>query len=258
MTVTKENYYKAGTGMQYMSVSQFKMFQACEAQAIAQLRGDYRPEPSKALLMGSYVDAHFSGEMDEFVEAHPDIFNKRTGELKADYQACEQYIARAERDSLFMHYMDGDRQVILTGEIAGVPFKGKLDVLRDDAIVDLKLIRDMQPVWKDGEKKPFIDAWGYDLQGYVYQKLVEHETGKHLPFYLAVITKEHAPDIEIIHIPDWKLNACAGLIEHYAPRFRQIKEGSIAPVRCGACDYCKDTKRLTKPISYEALMEVEQ
>jgi len=255
MVITKANYYSSKANQEYFSVSQFKTFRECEARGLAEVKGLYNRPDTKALLMGSYVDAHFSGEMEEFEDRHPELWNKRTGELKADFMRCEEYIARAEADPMFTHYMSGDPQVIMTGKLFGVKWKIKTDSLHDDKIVDLKLMRSLDKVYKDGEWKTFIDAWGYDIQGFVYQQIVKANTGKELPFYLAVITKEEVPDIDIIHIPQWRLNSAGEMVKHYIGRFAAIKKGEIEPERCGKCNYCRATKKLTKPTEYENLLD---
>lgn len=255
MELTKDNYFTKEANTEYWSVSQFKTFRDCEARAIAELNGDYERTETKDLLMGSYVDAYFSGELDMFIGNHPELFNKRTGELKADYQRCDDIIHAAEFDRLFMDYMDGDKQVIMTGELFGVQWKIKVDVLHDDKIVDLKVMRDMLPIYKDGEYKTFIDAWGYDIQGFVYQQIVKANTGKTLPFYLAVLTKEKVPDKELIHIPDYRLNSAGELVKYYIDKYDPIKKGIEEPTNCGICDWCRSQKKLVKPLEYEELIE---
>ena len=255
MKLTDDNYFSQKANMEYFGASQFKSFLKCEAEALAELRGEIERPASKALMIGSYVDAHFAGEMEQFTENHPEIFNSRTGELKADYRQADNLIARAERDEMFMDYMSGDKQVIMTGEIHGYPFKIKVDSLHDDKIVDLKCMRDMKPIFKDGERKTFIDAWQYDIQGYIYQQVVAQNVGIELPFYLAVVTKEEHPDLAIIEIPQWRLNSVDAIIDHYIDHFAAVKEGKEKPVRCERCGYCRDTKKLTKVTTYEELME---
>ena len=137
MNLTADNYFSAEANQQYMSVSQFKLFLKCPAAALAELRGEYQREQTTALLVGSYVDAWFSGEMDKFKAEHPEIF-KRDGTLKAEYAQADQIIARVSKDEMFMEYMSGDEQVIMTGEIEGVPVKIKVDSLLLDKIVDLR------------------------------------------------------------------------------------------------------------------------
>lgn len=257
MEITNTNYYTPEANKAYFSTSQFKAMLKCEAEAMAELNGEITRKETTALLIGSYVDAHFSGEMGKFMEEHPGIFNKRTGELKKDFVKADELIARASRDPVFMEAMSGDPQAIMTADLFGHPFKIKMDAYHEDRIVDLKVMRDMKPVYKDHEWKTFVDAWGYDIQGFIYQQVVKANTGKELPFYLAVITKEEHPDIALIHIPQWKLNSAGSLVEHYIDHFADVKLGKTEPKRCGICGYCRDTKRLTGAIEYEELMETD-
>ena len=228
MELNRTNYFSTEANTKYMSVSQFKSFVVCEAAALAEINRDYERPRSKALMMGSYVDAYFSGEEEAFKEEHPEIF-KKDGTLKADYLQADKCIARALIEPMFMDFMSGEPQAVLTGELFGVDWKVKIDSLHDNKIVDLKLMRNIDKVYKDGEWMPFVDAWGYDIQGFVYQQIVKANTGKELPFYLAVITKEDVPDIDIIHIPQWRLNSAGELVKHYVGRFDAIKRGEIEP-----------------------------
>lgn len=82
--VTPENYYSPEMNMAYMGSTQFKAFERCEAAALAELKGEYRPPSSVALLVGGYIDAWFSGELPLYQAQHPEIF-KRDGTLKAEY-----------------------------------------------------------------------------------------------------------------------------------------------------------------------------
>ena len=257
MKLTNANYHSIEANINYWSVYQFKSFMECEARAMAELSGKYVPPTTDALLMGSYVDAWFQGSsaIDTMLNNHPEMFNKRTGELKAQYQKADKAIQRAEQDPFFMSYLSGISQSLMYGELFGEDWKILVDFLHDDKIVDLKFMKDMKPVYKNGEWKPFIDAWGYDIQGYIYQQIVKQYTGEELPFYLAVITKEEVPDIEIIHIPQWRLNSVASLVEHYIAEFAPVKRGKRPPKRCELCDYCKSTKLLTRPKEYEELLD---
>ena len=255
--LTDANYHSLDSNKRYLSSSQFKQFLFCEDKGLAQVKGNYIRKTTKALLVGSYVDAYFSdlAELDAFTSNHADEIFTKKGELRADFQKADDIIRRIEKDKLMMEYLDGDPQVIMTGELFGSEWKVKVDSLHPDKIVDLKVMRDTKPIYKDGEWKDFITAWGYDIQGFVYQQIVEQNTGKHLPFYLAVATKEDCPDIEIIQIPDWKLNSAGEIVKHYTPRYQKIKDYEIEPNRCGVCDWCRDTKVLTEPISYESFIE---
>lgn len=242
MELNKQNYFGTEASMTYFSVSQFKAFMKCEAAGLAEARGLYQRDASPSMLVGSYVDAYFSGESSDFIKYHPEIFNKRTGELKANYQKADAIIERIEKEPLFMEYLDGEKQKIMVGELFGEPFKIKVDALHSDKIVDLKVMKDMLPIFKDGELKTFIDAWQYDIQGYCYQQIVKYNTGRELPFYLAVATKENHTDLSIIEIPQWRLNAAGGVVKYYLPKFADVKRGNVPPTECGVCDWCKDNK----------------
>lgn len=255
MKLTQSTYFSTEVNKAYMSVSQFKAFKACPASAIAEIRGEWERPKSTALLEGSYIDAHFSGTLTEWLDEHPEVLNKRTGALKAEYKKARAAIEVAEADPGFMEYLQGEPQNIITGEICGTAWKAKPDFTFPDKIVDLKYMRDINPIWKDGERKTFIDAWGYHIQGYVYQQLEYQRTDEMKPFYLAVITKEDPADHHIIEVPQPILNSVAGIVEHYTPIFEAMKRGEVEPERCGACAYCRSTKKIEKPMSYYDLVD---
>lgn len=251
MILTQDNYYSTEANMAYMSASQFKAFDSCEAAALAEVMGEYTPKTTTAMLVGSYVDAYFDGTLDAFKEEHPDLF-KRDGGLKSDYVQAEQIIRRVERDEMFMRYMSGEKQVIRTGEIAGVPWKIKMDSYHAGrAIVDLKVMKDFEKVYAPGAGKiPFVEAWGYDIQGAAYREI----EGTGLPFFIAGVTKEKdEPDIEIIGVPSDALDAAMEKIIVSVGRYDAIKRGEIEPERCGHCAYCKSTKVLTHVVDYRDL-----
>ena len=257
MSVTAENYFSPESNMKYMGSSQFKAFQKCEAAALAELKGEYVRPPSDALLIGSYVDAHFEGTLDTFKAKHPEIFTKQ-GELKSQYKHADYIIQRAERDRLFMKYMSGEKQKIFTGEIAGVPFKIKVDSYHPGVIVDLKCVKDFKPVWNGDKhtKEHYILYWGYHIQGAIYREIVRQNTGSTPLFYIAAVTKESEPDINVSWIPESVLDDALDEVKSLASRFQKIKNGEIAPQRCEKCAWCRHTKVLTEPVNFLEECEV--
>ncbi len=253
MQLTSENYFSLENQMKYMGVSQFKAFENCQASAYAEVTGNYEQEATTPLLVGSYVDAHFEGTLDIFKAQHPQLF-KRDGNLKSEYTKAEQIIERVERDDLFMNYMSGEKQVIMTGVIENVPVKIKIDSYHPDKIVDLKVMKDFQPMYiPEKGKLNWIEAWRYDLQGAVYQEIVRQNTGKVLPFYIAAVTKEKEPDIGIFEIPQSYLDVELESFRSKVMLYDTIKKGMIEPERCEHCDYCKASKVLSKAVSLEML-----
>ncbi len=244
--LTSETYFSPENQMAYMGASQFKAFMACPAAALAEIRGEYRQEETTALLVGSFVDAYFEGTLDLFKAKHPELF-KRDGNLKADYIQAEQIIQRIERDELFMKYMSGEKQVIMAGEIAGVLFKIKIDSWHPDkAIVDLKIMKDLESAWNDEAKQrlPFWVNWGYDFQGAIYREIVRQNTGLVLPFMICAATKQKATRLKVAQIDPQRLDYCLDVVSSESPKFAAMKRGETEATRCEKCDYCAETEVL--------------
>ena len=248
MKLTKKNYYGKNANRNYMSYSQFKDFCKCPAMAMAKIKGEYKQPMTDSLLVGSYVDSWLDGPraFELFKAEHPEILNSRTGELKANFRQAEEICQMIKKDKYLRKLLAGRRQKIFTCNILGVPFKAKLDSLHPDKIVDGKVLRDCQDAWIDGDKKPFIYINRYDLQAAIYQTAVEQNTGKKLPFYLAVTTKETVPDKRVFKISDEVIEEALQEIMRKAPTFQAMKEGKIPVPRCGHCDYCKSIKKLSE------------
>lgn len=257
MKLSAENYYSQEANIKYMSVSQFKDFNgtygkvACEFEAVEKMYERWNPEKSTALLVGGYVDAYFEGTLDTYKKENPSIFTQK-GDLRADYKKADKIIARIERDKYFMKYLSGEKQAIMTGKLFGTEWKIKMDsYIPDVAIVDLKVMSSITDLkWvRDLGYLDFVRYWGYDIQGAVYQKIVEINTGKKLPFFIAAATKEEEPDIRIIQITQNYLDEALNVVQLNLPRVIRVKSGEVTPDRCELCDCCRYNRVLTAPIS---------
>lgn len=250
MKLTNTNYFSPKANREYFSVSQWKSFRKCPNMALAEIRGKYVREETPALLVGSYVDAYFDNELEQFKTTHPALF-KKDGTLKAEYIQAEQVIERIKKDRLMTKYLTGgDRQVIMTGRIEGVFVKIKVDTLHKDKIVDGKVMKDFAPIYvEDKGRLMWWEAWNYDVQGAVYQEVVYQNTGKRLPFFLAAATKEKVTDIDILHIEQSHLDFGMEEFKKDLVSFDAIKKGIVKPDRCEVCDWCKETKKLKEPTS---------
>lgn len=265
MQLNNHNYYSNEANQEYISVSQYKDFfgwlgkNGCEARGLARLRGEYAEEPSTAMLVGSFVDAFYEGTLKEFTDNHPELFLK-TGGLKKDFQKAEEIIIKTQKDEFFRKYMGGESQVIMTAELFGAKWKIKMDSYHaEKVIVDLKVVKDLhERFWiKDyGYFVNFIQNWGYDFQGAIYQLVVEKNTGSKLPFFIAGADKTQEPDIAVIPIPQAFLTDALVGVETNVKRLLELKEGKSEPARCGKCDYCKRTKVLKGFTRFDELIEV--
>lgn len=277
MKLTNKNYYGAKANQEFMSVSQFKNFKKCEAMAFAELKGEYERPKSKALLLGSFVDEMLTGtkkSQNEFiVENRSEIFQKSSKLSKCtdeelavllnDYpmdifsadnkpyaeiaQALET-IEKIKKQPLMMQHFKSKHQTIMTGEIAGVPFKIKMDNYKpDEFIADGKYMASLR---SPNLFEPMVKYWGYDIQGAVYQEIVYQNTGKRLPFYLDIATKEAPTHLAVAEIKQYDLDEALETVKALAPRYQAIKKGEIEPERCGEydCHYCTETNIITEPI----------
>ena len=262
LKLNEDNYFSKDADRQYMSVSQYHNFvgtlayPGCYAKANAKLHGDFEEQPSNAMLIGSYVDSYFEGTLDKFKNDNPQIFTNK-GELRSDFKLAEKLIEVAENDVYFMKFIHGsEKQIILTGEIGGVTWKGKLDYLFPKiCIVDLKCMKSIRDrTWVEGHGKVnYIDAGGYIDQAAVYQRLVEINYGIKLPFFHAVLSKESPIDHEIIEIPQILMDEALENILKQLPDVMHSKESDLPAHRCGLCNFCISTKKLSSPTSYHDL-----
>ena len=244
--LTNDNYY---SNNEYMSASQFKDFLKCEAYAMAKINGEWIEEINNAFLIGGYVDAYFSDELEQYRFKHPELFNK-DGSLKATYKIAEIVIERVKQDEYMMHLLSGQTQLIQTGIISGVPFKIKMDSVLDDTIVDQKIMKDTKDVWDDGYKA-FWEAYGYDIQLAIYQYIHAQNEGIMKTCKLAVATKETSPELAVYRFKQETLNNALEIVKNQAPRYHQIKLGLIEPVGCGQCAYCKSKMKLNESMEKE-------
>ena len=258
MILTAENYYSEEADREYISVSQFKDFAgttgrlACEYTAMEKMAGRWKQKETVPMLVGSYVDAWFEGTLESFQRTHRDIFTA-SGDLKAPYRGAERIINRVSQDRLFMQFMGGEKQVIMTGELFGAKWKIKMDsFIPEKAIVDLKVVKAVNGKeayeWvRDFGYMYFALYWGYDIQGAIYQEIVRQNTGMKLPFYLAAVSKQEEPDIEVRQVTDNYLREALAFVETHMQRVLAIKNGEIEPHRCELCDCCRRSKVLKWP-----------
>lgn len=265
--LTNENYHSPEARHHYFGTSMFKEFLKCEKMGLAKANGEFEEKSSDALTFGAYVDAYFSNELDQFLLDHPEMF-KKDGTLLSKYSNIQDVIDSIEHTTdengelIMLKYLDGEKQRIMTGEIAGVPFKIKMDAYHPGkVIVDQKIMKDMEPVWieRDGRnmKVDFIEAYRYDIQGAIYQEIEAQNSPDHkkLPFVLAVTTKEECPDNQLIRIDQEYLDAALEEVKAKAPRYWAIINGEVEPKGCGHCAACRKNKKVTGVMSYKKLFK---
>lgn len=210
--LTEENYYSSEASQHYMSVSLFKDFMQCEAAALATMKGEWQREETTALSVGNYVHSYFESK-----EAHQKFIadkgsalmtkpNKKEpyGHLKSDFKTADAMINALKDETVFKAlYEPGQKEVIVTGDIYGYKWKGKIDSLNLDQLYfcDLKTVDDIHKKhWSSTYNKydNFIADRGYYMQMAVYIELIKQTFGVGCQPFIFAVSKQTPPDKEAI------------------------------------------------------------
>lgn len=271
-TLTQDNYYD---DKDYMSVSRFKQYLECEAKALALDTGKWDDErDQKPLVFGNYVHSYFESKEahEKFLEEHQsDLFSSRKPYgLLADYKLADKVIATLEADELFnnlYHGRKGDRvekEMIVIGTIAGVPFKGKIDSINHtrNYMVDLKTMKTIYgEEWCQELKRKVPGAianiinYNYHVQGAVYQELLRQMTGRSYRPLIVAVSKENEPDKEILGLDEETLSEGLEYVSERVSHIWDVVTGKIGPSKCGKCNYCRSKKKLNRIVTIGELLE---
>lgn len=266
MILTQENYYSKEADWAYMSVSQYKNFIQCEAQALAKLKGEYEEPANDALVLGSYVHAAIEGTeaIELFKQQHPEIFcstGKNKGELKAEYKQADKMINAVLSDDICSRMLQGEKEVIVTAELFSVPWKAKLDVYAPDEgrFTDLKTVKAIrEKYWLGNRYGSFVEAFGYTIQMSVYAELerIHSRRFDRLEPLIVAVSKEDEPDKALICFDEQMIEQELAKVHENLPRIIEVKKGEREPERCGKCRYCRKTNKVQGMIHYMSLLEV--
>ena len=253
--MTKIDYYSPEANRRFCSNSQLKSFLSCEARAVAEMNGEWQMERTKALDMGSFFDALLvnNHEDENWIEEHKDIVYMKNGKMYSDFIKVGEIACKVKQQPLMMKYLDGEHQRMMIGEIDGLPFKIRMDTYKEgEFISDLKLMASCK---SPNLYTPMLEYWGYTHQAAIYVEIVRQNTGKTLPFYFVIATKENPTHLEVAHISEYDVNKALEEIRPFLPRIKAIKEGLIQPERCEKydCPYCTETRILDEPIDASML-----
>lgn len=270
LTLTQENYYE---DTEYMSFSRFKAFMQCEAKAMAILKGEYIEDRDiKPLLVGNYVHSYFESfeAHEEFKNNNLDLMFTKQGKLKADFLQAETMINALKNDEIFNGLYHGRKihdirkEMIVTGEIEGVKFKGKVDSINfsNHYFIDLKTMKSITALeWNLDLKRKVPTAinniltYQYHAQLAVYRELLLQMTHINFKPLIIAVSKEKVPDKEIIEPPEELFSEGLEYVRENVKHIDDVKNGLVEPIKCGHCDYCRSTKKLSRIVSFEKLME---
>ncbi|MGD6898643.1 PD-(D/E)XK nuclease-like domain-containing protein [Bacillus infantis] len=263
MQLNRDNYYSTEADQHYMSVSQYKKFLNCEEAALARLNGKYKEPKSDAFLFGSYVHSWLDGTIEQFKVENPDLFSSKgatKGQLKATYKLADEMIEALENDKFCMMALDGEKEVIQTADLFGIPWKIRIDVHNPGAgrFADLKTVADIyKKQWhQEYGFCSFVEAYGYITQMAVYSEVERLNRGgdSWLESYIVAVSKESPPNKEVITIDEERLHQELEIVEEKIERIKLVKSGVEQPKRCEQCNHCRRTKKIKGVVHYMELI----
>ena len=260
MDLTRDTYYTPAADQAYMSCSLYDMYMECEAAALAKEQGRYRPTPSRAFILGNYFHTFFESE-----EAHEEFCEKNAPELytlsslkpgkspqkRADVEQIDLMIDVVMKDELMRRFveMPGENEAVMTGKIFGIPWRIRMDKMCAGLIIDYKTCANIWETTYDPRQQrrvTFVELYGYARRAAVYREIYKQNRGQCPAFLLLCVSKQDPPDKEAVLISNEQvLQYELSLVKERLPRIQRIRDGSIKPIRCGTCEYCRSTKRCT-------------
>ncbi|WP_156249822.1 PD-(D/E)XK nuclease-like domain-containing protein [Limosilactobacillus equigenerosi] len=271
MELTQNNYYAHETDYHYLSFSLYKDFMKCEAAALAKLKEDWQPTSNPTpLLVGNYVHSTFESE-----QAHEKWLNRSElgdktnrelmmtkptkkdpdGHLRAEFKLADEMIKTLKDDDLFNFVYqpgDGEKEVIVTGKMDGIQWKGKIDSLNLERgyFVDLKTVDDIHKKhWIADESRwgNFIESRGYVMQMAIYKELIKQTFGVDCQPYMFAVSKQTPPDKMAFDFQGdaiFQMEEAIQQIKENQGNIIEVMTGEEKPKYCGKCEYCRSTKKI--------------
>ena len=181
--LTQENYYQ---DKEYLSYSRMKQFLKCPARALAVEGGAWiESRDETPLLLGNYVHSYFESQEahEAFLKENGDKLiskaGKTKGQLKKDFLIGDSMITSLKDDPSFNRLYHGsstenvEKEMIVYGEIEGVPFKGKLDSanLSQGYFADLKTMKSIYDMEWNAELRRKVPTAVNNILGFGYQSI---------------------------------------------------------------------------------------
>lgn len=261
--LTQENYYQ---DKEYLSYSRMKRFLKCPAHALAVESGAWTESRDETpLLLGNYVHSYFESQEahEAFLKENGDKLiskaGKTKGQLKKEFLIGDSMIASLKDDPSFNRLYHGsstenvEKEMIVYGEIEGVPFKGKLDSvnLTQGYFADLKTMKSIYDMEWNAELRRKVPTavnnilgFGYHSQLAIYRDLLKQMTGDEFRPIIVAVSKEEVPDKEVIRIDEEWLEEGLEEVKETIKEVWDVVQHKAEPIACGHCDYCRSQKKL--------------
>ncbi|MDF2563760.1 MAG: hypothetical protein K0Q53_155 [Massilibacillus sp.] len=255
----------------------------CEAREVAKRKGEWQDKEKLAFLVGNYIHTWSSSEEDfkNFCQENSSAIYKPKGGMYADFVKADKMIACLKDDPAIEKMREGKKEQIFVGKIFGVDFKIQVDILNvlECRFCDIKTTENISKTHynpQTQERETFIQKFDYLLQFSIYAEILRQnykqiledalniytekqlekfiklvKDNRYLDCYILAVDKQEIPDHEIIFMDlDGFIKEKLQEIEFKLPHIVAVRNGEIEPMRCERCEYCRSTKKITKPIHW--------
>lgn len=252
MILTPDNYHSEEARALWISSSDVKQAMQCEAMWAAQDQGKYRrPEGTAAFAYGHLFEEALTGNAETYIAQHPELTvtrGTRKGELYAEYAGALPLAAAVRRSAYLAELIDRCRkQVILTGELCGLPVRAMMDLVDEDgSIYDIKSAKDFREAW-DNDRQAYLDwwaVWKYPVQLWIYREIAR-QNGLTVPHVGLIAGCKCNFDVQAIRFSEETLQAAQADTEYTMRRMAAIRKGE-PPEECGQCAWCLSQKQITE------------
>jgi hypothetical protein len=153
---------------------------------------------------------------------------------ESEYQSCLRSIESIRSRPAMRQLVDSSsKEVTVLGEIQGVEFKGRIDLLNAETICDLKNTANV-------EKRAFGRVFAnlkYAFKLSIYRELVRQSTGRILE--VSIICQELSGDFDntLVPVPSIVLDDAYDQVQQVVSKYRDAEENDYWPGVDGGQDY---------------------
>lgn len=241
--LTPQNYHSPEARVRWLSSSDVKQVMRCEA---AWASGEREDEDKEVLVFGHLFEALLTGEEYD----NPALYSSRgptKGLLKAEYQPAEDMAQAVRRSPMLARLIDRSRkQVIMTGEIEGLPFRVMCDLLdTNGSILDIKSARSFAAQYDEnhGAYREWWAIWDYPVQLWIYSEIAR-QNGLDVPHVGIIAAAKNNCDVQAITFSRETMEAAEADARYAIDRISAIRDGDL-PMKCERCQWCIDHKEIT-------------
>lgn len=244
LTLDPGNYHSPEARALWLSSSDVKKAMRCEAAWAA---GEREDEDKNAFVFGHLFEALVTGEEYD----NPLVYSSKgptKGQVKAEYKPAYDMAKAVRRSSMLAEIIDRSRkQVIMTGEIGGLPFRMMCDLLDvDGSIYDIKSARSFAPQYDDGHAayRDWWAIWEYPVQLWIYREIAR-QNGLTVPRVGLIAAAKDNADVQALTFSRETMEAAEADARYTIERMAAIRRGDT-PEPCGHCRWCVGQKIITE------------